>query len=1534
MKKLLYLFLFFTFIAPFAFAGGGGGGTTVPCSSAQPFCTDDTYDFPNETDAVAPSGPNYGCLGSEPNPSWFFMEIDQGGPMTFQITQSSSPGGAPNLDVDYALWGPFSSMSAGCTSINGGGVAPISCSYSSAAVETASIANAVAGMTYIIMITNFDEGAGYITFNQTGGSGVADCGLLTPCDMTNLTANPGACNPANNQYSVTGQITFVSPPATGTLTVSSSCGGTQTFNAPFASPLNYTLNGLTSNGANCTVTATFSADNTCTRTQNYIAPAPCLPCNMTGITTNVGACNPANNQYAVSGNITFVNPPTTGTLTITGSCGGTQTFNAPFTSPAAYNFTGLTSNGAGCTISASFSANAACTISQNYTAPVNCTPPCIITNLTANIGTCQTNNTFPVTGTFTYNNNPGAGTVVVTVTNGTGSQTQTFNPPFVNGTTYNYNITNNYSDGSPLTVTVAFSNAPACQLSVNSTSPPNCLCPADIGTFTTTTTNGNTTSPIVLCYDDEVLIETNNDYTPPGEALAPPNPGGYEPGITWLVYSCPPTVALVPSTTEDIVDDPCLVGLYSDFDMYDFNDQYWMNAFPGVFTNNTVYFVPITMYNLTEGLYSYVNTSLPCYDLGTPVAVQYLPEVTFTQVQSCTAVTATVTGGLPAVNGSQFTASGLTPANASFGNTTANNGGTIVVNGLTPGQAYSFTVTDGNGCPITVSGTFTGAPTLSYPQNSYCPVGTANATITGPTGGSYSATPAGLSINATTGVINLAASTANTYTVTYTSPAVPGPSCPATFILTVNPLPTVVANNVTVCVGGTVAVTASGASTYTWAPATYLSATSGASVNFVNGTTTNYTVTGTSAAGCINTDPVTVTVNGNAPINAGPDVAICLGASTTLTATGGSTYSWDNGLGAGASHSVSPVTTTTYTVNGTDINGCLGSDQVTVTVNSNPAPTITGPSTYCTGTPAVLTTQAYTSYNWTTGSTAQTTQAVDTDGMIAVTVTDANGCQGTSPAVSVSPNAVITFNDTETICQGGSVLIHGNLESVAGVYSQTFTLPTGCDSTANITLVVNPLPVIDAGADQAVCAGAPVTLTGTGAPTLVWTGGVTNGSAFVPATTTTYTLTGTDANGCVNTDQVTVTVNPNPIVSAGLDQTVCAGTQVTLTGSGANTYTWTAPVVQGVAFTPPVGTNVYTVTGTTLAGCTGTDQVTVIVNANPVVFAGNDIEVCQGQSITLTGSGALNYTWDNGATNGVIFVPNLGSTVYTVTGTTAEGCTGTDQLTVLVNPNPVVSFTPDVVSGCVPLTVQLTNTTPNQTGCVWTISNGAVLNGCGTVTTTFNQPGCYDVTLTTQDANGCSGTLTASGLICVEADPIASFIPSQTQLSTMDTEVFFDNNSTGASDYVWDFGDGSATSDLVYPTHVYNDSVEGSYTVTLIAYSPLGCVDTAYSVITVYEELIFYVPNTFTPDFDDYNQYFTPVFFSGYDPQDYSLFIYNRWGELIFESHNAAIGWDGSYGQNREVEMVQDGTYTWKIEFKVTRWDERKVVYGHVNVLR
>ena len=141
-----------------------------------------------------------------------------------------------------------------------------------------------------------------------------------------------------------------------------------------------------------------------------------------------------------------------------------------------------------------------------------------------------------------------------------------------------------------------------------------------------------------------------------------------------------------------------------------------------------------------------------------------------------------------------------------------------------------------------------------------------------------------------------------------------------------------------------------------------------------------------------------------------------------------------------------------------------------------------------------------------------------------------------------------------------------------------------------------------------------------------------------------------------------------------------------------------------------------------------------------------------------------------------------------------------------------------------------------------------------------------------------------------------------------------------------------ATSIEFNPTHVFPDSIFGDQLITLIVTSADGCKDTTQKVVVINDELIFYIPNTFTPDGDANNQVFQPIFTSGYDPLVYSMWIYNRWGELVFESNDASKGWEGTFGEKGKV--VQDGVYTWKIEFKSNKKDKHQLVTGSVNVLK
>jgi hypothetical protein len=189
-------------------------------------------------------------------------------------------------------------------------------------------------------------------------------------------------------------------------------------------------------------------------------------------------------------------------------------------------------------------------------------------------------------------------------------------------------------------------------------------------------------------------------------------------------------------------------------------------------------------------------------------------------------------------------------------------------------------------------------------------------------------------------------------------------------------------------------------------------------------------------------------------------------------------------------------------------------------------------------------------------------------------------------------------------------------------------------------------PTVNAGSDQTVCAGTSVTLSASGATTYSWNNGVSNGVAFSPAASGTYSVSGTDANGCVNSDDVVVTVNPLPNVNAGTDQTICNGDPVTLAGTGANTYAWNNNVTNGVAFNP-MATATYSVSGTDANGCSSSDEVAVTVN--------------EATASTLTESALDSYTL-----NGQTYTQ---SGTYTQVLTNAAGCDSTITL------NLTLSFT-------------------------------------------------------------------------------------------------------------------------------------------------------------------------------------------------------------------------------------------------------------------
>jgi len=1090
MKYLVLLILTLT-LAFESLATGGCTGTVIPCSDANPFCTTNTYNFPNETSTCTPSGPNYGCLSSTPNPVWYYMEVDVSGTFQINLSQTTGTNGTGSgLDVDFALYGPFSNLTTGCSTVNGG-VAPIQCSYSTAATETIGLglpggspsttpAAAVAGQVYIVLITNYDSGSGYIMFNQTGGTGVADCAIVSPCDITSVTATPTSCN-AGNTYNVSGSITFVSAPTTGSLTVTCSGGGSQVFTAPFSSPLSYTISNVPANGAASTITATFTDDNTCTNTANYTAPSTPIVsagvdqsvCSGTSVTLAGSGASTYSWDNGVINNVSF-NPSATLTYTVTGT------------------------------------SLSGCTGTDQMLVTVNSLP-------TVNAGLDQSvcagsNVTLSASGASTYSWNNG-------ITNG-----------------------------------VAFT-------------------PVSTATYTVTGTS------VAGCTNmDQVQVSVN--------PIPTVNAGNY-----LAVCQDAADIALVGSPAGGTFTGTGVAG--SNFD-------------PSVGTQTINY--------------SYTNASGCSNSANTTININSLPIVNAgTYVDQCANAPLVTLVGSPV--GGSFSGAGVTAGQFNPAVGTSN---------------ITYNYTDGNNC--------------------------ANSAST---------------------------------------------------VINVNPVPLV-----------------SGGS--------YPNVCSNAGIVALAGTPAGGTFTGTGVTGA-NFDPA--------------------------------------------------VGTQTLTYNYTDGLGCSNSTTTTITV-VNPA-----------------------------AINAGTYSPVCIDAANVVLVGSPSG--GTFSGTGVTSNSFDPSVGTQLI-------------------TYNYTDPAGCTGSGTTTITVNPLPIVDAGVYSAACSnGSNVALTGIPSGGTFTGTGVT-GSAFNPTSgTQTITYSYTNGNGCTNSDVATITVNPAPVVSAGSYSPVCVnGTPVNLVGTPAGgTFSGTGVVAN--TFNPASGTQTITYSYTTAQNCTNSSTSIIQVNNLPTINAGADVTICAGTSVTLNGNGGTSYTWNNGGVNGQAFTPSTGSTVYTVTGTDANGCVNTDNVTVNVMPYPSASASADVTTG---------------------------------------NPGLA---------------------------------------------VNFDNFSTNSTSYNWDFGNGASTTVTNLNSQTATYSSVGSYMMVLTSSNGL-CSDTAMIQIDIlpYPTPDIHVPNVFTPNGDNTNDDF---FISTQNASAIEVIILNRWGNVVHEITTLDGVWDGDVNGKH----ADDGVYFFK--YIVTGLNGEEIT-GHGNI--
>lgn len=811
------------------------------------------------------------------------------------------------------------------------------------------------------------------------------------------------------------------------------------------------------------------------------------------------------------------------------------------------------------------------------------------------------------------------------------------------------------------------------------------------------------------------------------------------------------------------------------------------------------------------------GVSIPV-DAGPDVTVCLGESTTLTATGGDGSYTWSPTGTLSSGSGSSVTA---TPTTTTTYTATSATGNPLCPNSTT--DDVVVTVTSGGDLNVSASSAISGSvgPNAGSVSVDICAGGSATLGASGASGGpsAYTWSPStGLSC---TNCANPTASPSSTTTYSVTATNSSGCDLLGTVTVNVTPAPTVTVNSGTMCEGGSVSLTASGMSSYSWSPSTGLSGTSGASVTATPTSTTTYTVTG-STTGCPNdsqTSTVTVTPLPN------PNFSItgsqCLSTnSLTLTNTGTSgTYSWSIPSGSPSTSTASSVTTSysaagTYNITLTTTSGgCTDAITIPVTINPDPTVTVTPTPVSCNGvcdgsiTAAGAGTSGY-SYNWGSGTGA--TLSNQCAGPYSVTVTDINGCQVTGSGTITEPTVLTASGTPGTIsCNGGTTTITitasggttpytgtGTFTLGAGPYSYTVTDFNGCTATVSGT-VTEPTPLTTSATEGTItCNGGTTSVTVTasgGTPTY-------SGDGTFTVSAGPYSYTVTDGGGCTSTVTGTI-AEPAPIVPSIVNQTnvTCNGAStgsVTIGatgGSGSYTYDiGSGPQGSGAFSGLAAGSYTVTVADAADASCTQTINVTITepaaLTATIAPVALNCNGDCDGQA-TVTpggGSGSYTYAWDNTTfDNTATTTANLCSGAVNVTVADAADASCTVLASVTVTEPPVISLTStSTPANCGAsdgtATIVATGGTGTFTDYNWSPAPGG---GQGTATATGLAAGSYTVVVT--DDNGCTNTTTV-----VVSNNLA---PTISEVAPSHVDVDCNGASTGAAEVSASGGTGTLT---------------------------------------------------------------------------------------------------------------------------------------------
>jgi gliding motility-associated-like protein len=692
--------------------------------------------------------------------------------------------------------------------------------------------------------------------------------------------------------------------------------------------------------------------------------------------------------------------------------------------------------------------------------------------------------------------------------------------------------------------------------------------------------------------------------------------------------------------------------------------------------------------------------------------------------------------------------------------------------------------------------------------------------------------------------------------------------------------------------------------------------------------TTTYYLVVTDVNGCASPmDSVVVNVLPKPVVNAGPDVAICGAPApchvltpTILNGQGPFTYQWSPTVGLN---------------NATILNPCARPDTSTIY-----SLVVTDLSTGCTS-------------DYTTTDTLSTVNVV----------------VNPVPVADGGPNRVICDGDTtqlQGIATGAGPTYDFQWSPISGLSSYTAINPyafpalttnytlvvwsNGCPSFADTVVVyVAEIPTVDAGQNRDICLGDSAFLDGNASvsnqvipdsiASYLWTPPAGLGATDMPdvmaspAQTGYYLLTATTSYGCTNVDSVLVTINPSPIVDAGLNITVCEGSgpwglNGTLgwyngvnPGDIQNVITdWQpAQYIVGANNTNSIQVNpdqtmyfYFTVTYNT---CSMTDSVlvTVVGEIHPIATADTNV-ICSGQEVGLHVTGGLGggtVSWspaaslDDATSMDPIASPSV-TTSYIVTMSEA-GCLGMDTVTVQVIETPKVAFASTFTEGCAPVEVNFTSLTADGLLLTWDFGDGSPRQNGSPISHSYTLPGTYPVTLWGLNTGGCLDSSDVPTIVVVHDTVVPAFRSDPSapvELMVPGGMVQFIDDTPGASSWHWDFGTGF-TSSAENPS--YNFTAPGTYFVTLLVQNEFGCAGTVTHGPYIVRMPELFIPNVFSPNGDGVNDDFL-VQYSGNQP--FTLTIFDRWGAKQYITSNKIAGWDG---KNNDADSP-DGVYYYTVK--------------------